>query len=60
MSQLENTNEFRLVIPALGKQRQEDLCELKAILLSLVSSRTARETQDIVSEGKQTNKNCNE
>ena len=31
------------LIPALRRQRQEDLCEFKASLVYMVSSRTARE-----------------
>ena len=34
-----------LLIPALGRQRQADLCEFEAILVYRVSSRTARATQ---------------
>ena len=33
------------VIPALGRQRQADLCEFKASLIYSVSSRTARATK---------------
>ena len=33
------------LIPALGRQRQADLCEFKASLVYSVSSRTARATQ---------------
>jgi hypothetical protein len=33
------------LIPALGWQRQADLCEFKASLVYRVSSRTARATQ---------------
>ena len=33
------------LIAVLGKQRQEDLCELEASLVYRVSSRTARATQ---------------
>ena len=33
------------LIPALGRQKQEDLCELKASLVYRVSSRTVRTTQ---------------
>jgi hypothetical protein len=33
------------LIPALGRQRQEDLCEFKASPVYRVSSRTARATQ---------------
>jgi hypothetical protein len=33
------------LIPALGKQRQSDLCDFKASLVYRVSSRTARATQ---------------
>jgi hypothetical protein len=34
-----------LLIPALGKQRQEDLCEFEASLVYRVSSTIARATQ---------------
>ena len=33
------------LIPVLGRQRQEELCEFKASLVSKVSSRTARATK---------------
>jgi hypothetical protein len=33
------------VIPALGRQRQADLCELQASLIHRVSSKAARATQ---------------
>ena len=33
------------LIPALGRQRQVDLCEFEASLVYRVSSRTARATQ---------------
>ena len=33
-----------LLIPALGRQRQADLCEFKASIVYKVSSRTARAT----------------
>ena len=33
------------LIPALGRQRQADLCEFKASLVYIVSSRPARATQ---------------
>jgi hypothetical protein len=33
------------LIPALGRQKQEDLCEFKASLVFIVESRTARTTQ---------------
>jgi hypothetical protein len=32
------------IFPALGRQRQEDLCEFEASLDYIVSSRTARAT----------------
>jgi hypothetical protein len=35
----------RPLIPALGRQRQEDLCEFKANLVYRASSRTARAIQ---------------
>ena len=34
-----------LLIPGLGRQRQEDLCEVKANLVYKVSSRTAKAIQ---------------
>ena len=34
------------LLPALGRQRQEDLCELEASLVYKESSRTARVTQE--------------
>jgi hypothetical protein len=37
------------LIPALGRQRQADLCELEASLVYRVSSRTARDTKAPVS-----------
>jgi hypothetical protein len=37
---------------ALGRQRQTDLCELKASLVYEVSSRTARATQKNLSKKK--------
>jgi hypothetical protein len=33
------------LIPALGRQRQEDLCEFKVSLICRVSSNTAKATQ---------------
>ena len=36
---------FMLLIPALGRQRQEDLCQFEANLVYKVSSRTAGATQ---------------
>ena len=49
------------LIPALGRQRQTDLCEFEASLVYTVSSRTARATQrNSVSKNKndkQMNKN---
>jgi hypothetical protein len=33
------------LVPALGRQRQEDLCEFEASLVYRVSPRTARATQ---------------
>jgi hypothetical protein len=33
---------YMLLIPALGRQRQEDPCGLGAILVYVISSRTAR------------------
>jgi hypothetical protein len=48
------------LILALGKQRQEDLCEFQASLVYRVSSRIARSTQrNPVSRNKQTNKQAN-
>ena len=45
------------MIPALRRQRQEDLCEFKASLFYRVSSRPARTTQtNPVSKQKQTNR----
>ena len=42
-----------LLIPALRRQRQEDLCDFKASLVYRVSSRTARTTQrNTVSKNK--------
>jgi hypothetical protein len=35
----------QVFIPALGRQRQEDLCELEASLVYRASSRTARVTR---------------
>ena len=44
-----------LLIPALGRQKQENLCEFEASLVYRVSSRTARATQrNPVSTNKQT------
>jgi hypothetical protein len=44
-----------VVVPALGRQRQEDLCEFEASLVYRVSSRTARATQRNPVLNKQTN-----
>jgi hypothetical protein len=45
------------LIPALGKQRQVDLCEFKPILVYRVSSKTDKATQrNPVSQNKQINK----
>ena len=44
------------LIPALSRQRQEDLCEFKANLVYTVSSRTARTTQRNLVLKKQNNK----
>ena len=45
------------LIPALGRLRQEDLCEFKASLVYIVSSKTARAIQrNQVLKNKQTNK----
>jgi hypothetical protein len=46
-------------IPALGRQRQADLCEFKDTLVYRVSSRTATATQQNLSSNKQTNKQTN-
>ena len=35
--------EAHVLIPALGKQRQEDLCEFEVSLVFIVSSRPARD-----------------
>lgn len=45
-------------IPALGRQRQADLCEFKARLVYKVSSRTASKTiqRNLVSKNKKQNK----
>jgi hypothetical protein len=46
------------LIQALGRQRKEDLCEFKAILVYRASLRTVRSTQrNLVSEKKVTNTN---
>jgi hypothetical protein len=37
----------RPLVPALGRQRQADLCEFETSLVYIVSSRTARATQGI-------------
>jgi hypothetical protein len=45
------------LLPALERQRQEDLCEFKASLVSIATSKTARGTQrDLVSKTKQKQK----
>jgi hypothetical protein len=36
------------LIPALGRQRQEDLCKFQASLIYIVSFRTARDTQGVL------------
>ena len=42
------------LLPALGRQKQEDFCEFEANLTYIVSSRTARATQrNPVSKTKQ-------
>ena len=46
-----------LSLPALGRQRQSDLCEFEASVVYRARSRTARATQrNLVSINKQTNK----
>jgi len=48
----------RPLIPALGRQRQIELCELKAILVYIVSFRAARYhiERPCLKTNKQTNK----
>ena len=46
-----------VALPALGRQKQADLCEFEASLIYRVSSRTARAIhRNPVSKKKQTNK----
>jgi hypothetical protein len=47
------------LIPALGRQRQEDLCEFEANLIYRASSRTARATQRKTHLEKTKNQNQN-
>jgi hypothetical protein len=44
------------LIPALGKQREADLCEFEASLVYRVSARTARTTQKAMSQEKRRKK----
>jgi hypothetical protein len=46
------------LIPALGRQRQADLCEFKASLVYTVSSRSTRATQrnPVSNKNKSSNK----
>jgi hypothetical protein len=48
------------LIPALGRQRQVELCEFKDSLVYRASSRTAKATQRNPVSNKQTNKKPNQ